>query len=93
MTWRVEFDRATAFVGGPKADARRRVAACGDADPIWVQRRGAWATSPSIASRVVDQLEARRIPVVVDHADQVCFDLSETVPANMPPTVPQEGLW
>lgn len=91
MTWRVEFDRATAFVTGPKADARRRIAACGDPDPIWTKRRDAWATAPAIASRVVDQLEARRIPVIVDHADQATFDLTETVPANQPLT--QEGLW
>lgn len=92
MRWRIEFDRATAFVTGPKAEARRRVAACGEADPIWVQRRGAWATSPSIASRVIDQLEARRIPVTVENADQVCLDLTETTPANTP-SMRQEGLW
>lgn len=92
MTWRIEFDRATAFIVGPKAEARRRVAACGESDPIWVQRRGAWATSPSIASRVIDQLEARRIPVHVDNADQVSLDLTETVPANTP-SMRQEGLW
>jgi hypothetical protein len=92
MTWRVEFDRATAFVAGPRADARRRLAACGDPDPIWTQRRGAWATSPAAASRVIDQLEARRIPVVVENADQATFDLTETAPANTP-LIRQEGLW
>lgn len=92
MTWRIEFDRATAFVTGPKAEARRRLAACGEPEPIWVQRRGAWATSPSIASRVIDQLEARRIPVHVDNVDQVSLDLTETTPANAP-SKRQEGLW
>jgi hypothetical protein len=92
MTWRVEFDRGTAFVTGPKTEARRRIAACGDTEPIWTQRRSAWATSPRTASRVLDQLEARRVPVVVENADQVTFDLAETVPANTP-LMRQEGLW
>lgn len=92
MTWRVEFDRGTAFVVGPKAEARRRLAACGDTAPIWTQRRGAWATSTRAASAVVDQLEARRVPVVVENADQAVFDLTETVPANTP-SMRQEGLW
>lgn len=92
MTWRVEFDRGTAFVTGPKAEARRRIAACGDTEPIWTQRRSAWATSTSTASRVLDQLEARRVAVVVENADQACLDLTETVPANTL-SMRQEGLW
>jgi hypothetical protein len=90
--WRVEFDRGTAFVVGPKAEARRRIAACGDTDPIWTQRRGAWATSTSAGGKVIDQLEARRVPVVVENADQACLDLTDTVPANTP-SMRQEGLW
>jgi hypothetical protein len=70
MTWRVTFDRSTAFVEGPKAEARRRIAACGDAGPAWVARRSAWATSPTAAARVLDQLEARRIPVAVEDVGQ-----------------------
>ena len=81
--WRVEFDRATAFVIGPKAEARRRIAACGDAEPIWTPRRGAWATSAAVANKVLDQLEARRVAVAIDHADQTPLDLSDTVPANV----------
>lgn len=92
MTWRVAFDRSTAFVGGPKAEARRRIAACGDPDPVWTSRRSAWATSINTASRVIDQLEARRIPVVVENVDQACLDLSETVPANTL-SLRQEGSW
>lgn len=82
MTWRIEFDRATAFVVGPKADARRRIASCGDPDPVWTQRRRAWATSPTTAGRVIDQLEARRIPVVVENADQTCLDLGKPASAT-----------
>ena len=50
MTWRVEFDHGTAFVYGPKTEARRRIAACGDNGPIWTRRREAWATSPQVAN-------------------------------------------
>ena len=92
MTWLVEFDHGTAFITGPKAEARRRIEACGDHGPIWTHRRGAWATSPSTASRVIDQLEARRVAVTIEHADQVCLDLSETTPANQP-SLRQESLW
>ena len=92
MTWRVEFDRGTAFITGPKAEARRRIEACGDHGPIWTHRRSAWATSPTTASRVIDQLEARRVTVTVENADQACLDLSETVPANQP-SMRQEGLF
>lgn len=92
MTWRVEFDHGTAFVTGPKTEARRRIAACGDSEPIWTQRRGAWATSTSAASRVIDQLEARRVPVAIENADQVSLDLTQTASANTP-SMRQEGLW
>ena len=78
---RVIFDRDTAFIVGDKAEVRRRIAACGDHAPIWVRRRGAWATSPAVANRVLDQIEGRR-PVVVEDADQAALDLTETVPAN-----------
>lgn len=90
MTWRVEFDRASAFVSGPKAEARRRIAACGDHDPIWVRRRDAWATSAAVGSRVLDQLEGRQ-PVLVEHADQTELDLTDTEPANRVDR--QEALW
>ena len=89
--WRVTFDRGTAFITGPKAEARRRIAACGDHSPVWVARRGAWATGPAVASRVLDQLEARRITATVDNADQTELTLSDTEPANLPPA--QTALW
>jgi len=74
---RVIFDRDTAFIVGDKAEVRRRIAACGDHGPIWVPRRGAWATSPAVANRVLDQLEGRQ-PVVVDDTAQAELDLTET---------------
>jgi len=70
MSWRVQFDRETAFIAGPKAESRRRIAACGDAGPVWVARRKAWATSAAVAGRVLDQLAARRVPATVEDADQ-----------------------
>lgn len=91
VSWRISFDRATCFVSGDKAEARRRIAACGDASPMWVERRRAWATSASVGNAVASQLEARRIPVVVENADQGALDLTETVPANLPPA--QGGLF
>lgn len=90
-SFRVLFDHGTAFVVGPKAEARRRIAACGDAAPIWVRRREAWATSPAVASRVLDQLEGRQIPTVVENSDQAELTFSESVPANSDLT--PEGLW
>jgi hypothetical protein len=81
--WRVTFDRSTAFVVGPKAEARRRIAACGDHSPMWVARRSAWATSPAVASRVLDQLEARRVTVTVEHADQVELDLTKIAESGL----------
>lgn len=78
----MEYDRETAWIIGPKAEARRRIAACGDSSPIWTARRSAWATSAPIAHRVLDQLEARGVSVVVDHADQAALDLTATGPAN-----------
>lgn len=71
MSWRVEYDQDTAWIVGPsKAEARRRIAACGDASPIWTARRGAWATSTEVANRVLDQLEGRHIGVVVEDTAQ-----------------------
>lgn len=92
MNWRVTFDRGTAFVAGPKAEARRRLAVCGDVSPIWVARREAWATSPAAANRLLDQLEGRHLTVPVEDAAQVALDLSETQPANVPPER-QGALW
>ena len=92
MTWRITFDRGTAFVEGPRTESRRHIAACGDHSPSWVQRRTAWATSPAVASAVLDQLEARNVSAVVEHADQGSLDLSQTVPANVLPDRPA-GLW
>lgn len=92
MTWRVEFSGTTAFVTGPKNEARRRLAVCGDPSPVWVSRRGAWATSTAAANRLLDQLEARNLSVPVDDARQAALDLSETVPANVPPER-QGALW
>lgn len=91
MTWRVEFDHATAFVTGPKVEARRRLAALGEHSPIWVNRRSAWATSTTIANRLLDQIDGRAAAVVED-AQQDVLDLSETVPANQP-SLAQEALW
>ena len=89
MSWRVEFDRGTAFLHGPRAEARCRIAACGDTDPIWIRRRQAWATSPAVANRVLDQLEGRQ-PVVVENTDQTELTFTETEPANI---VRQAALW
>lgn len=90
--WRTTFDRGTAFIEGPKAEARRRIAACGDQSPVWVSRRGAWATSPAVANAVLDQLEGRRVPVLLDDTAQTGFDLSQTEPANV--TGARQGeLW
>ena len=91
MTWRVTFDRSTAFVEGPKAEARRRLAVCGDPAPIWVGRRGAWATSTDAAQRLLDQLEDRHLATVVTDTAQSALDLSETTPANVGPS--QGALW
>jgi hypothetical protein len=91
MTWRVTYDRGTAFVHGPKTEARRRIAACGDRSPIWTRHREAWATSPAVASLVLDQLEARNIPAGVDHADQSMIQFAGTLPANHDTT--PEQLW
>jgi len=91
--WQVTYDRGTAFVVGPKAEARRRIAACGDNAPQWIARRSAWATSPAVANKVLDQLEARNVGAAVEHTDQGAFDLSETVPANVAPMRRQEALW
>jgi hypothetical protein len=87
--WRVTFDRGTAFIEGPKTEARRRIAACGDHGPAWVSRRNAWATSPDIANRVIDQLDGRQ-PVVLEDVAQVELDLTATGLANIRP---QESLW
>lgn len=87
--WRVSFDRGTAFVVGPKTEARRRIAACGDSSPTWVRRRNAWATSPAVANRVVDQLDGR-LPVMLEDVAQTELDLTATSPANVRA---QESLW
>jgi hypothetical protein len=75
MSWQVTFDHGTAFITGPKAESRRRIAACGDHAPTWVGRMAAWATSPAVANRVLDQLEARRMPVTVEDTAQAALDL------------------
>lgn len=92
MKWRVAFDASTAFIAGPKAEARRRITACGDSSPIWVARRNAWATSTPVARRVLVQLEARNLTVPVEDAAQVELDLTDTGPANVPPER-QGALW
>ena len=91
--FRVTFDDAgsTAFVAGPKHEARRRLAVCGDPSPIWVRRREAWATSVPAASRLLDQLEGRNVVVPIEDARQWELDLSELGPANVP--LAQGGLW
>lgn len=89
---RVHYDRGTTvFVTGDKAEVRRRLAVCGDPSPIWVKRRDAWATSVSVAARLLDQLEGRNVSVPIEDVQQVEFDLTETVPANHDLT--PEGLW
>lgn len=91
--WRISYDRGTAFISGPKAEARRRIAACGDRGPLWVGRRTAWATSREVANGVLSQLEAHRVDVVLEHADQAAIDFSDTEPANRLPEQRQEALW
>lgn len=90
MSWRVQFDRGTAFVEGPKAEARRRLAACGDPSPMWVNRRSAWATSTAAARLLLDQLEARHLPSVVADTAQGALDVTDAGPANV---LPDGGLW
>lgn len=90
MSWRVTFDHGTAFVEGPKTEARRRLAACGDPAAIWTSRRNAWATSTEAASRLLDQLEARKVPAVVDDTAQGDLVFSESQAANR---LPDAGLW
>lgn len=87
--WGATFDAGTAFIVGPKAEARRRIAACGDRWPVWVARRNAWATSPAVANRVLDQLEARNVIARVEDSGQASLDLTETGPANDIPA----SLW
>lgn len=72
--WRVIFDGQIAFIVGPKAEARRRIHACGDHAPIWVQRRSAWATTPAVANRLLDQLRGQHV-VPVEDTDQPELDL------------------
>ncbi len=94
--WRVTFDAHTAFVAGPKTEARRRLAVCGDDAPIWVNRRDAWATSTKAANRLLDQLEARNIGAVVEDHGQGRLSVEElhTEPSHLPAPVPtQGGLW
>lgn len=89
---RITFDANTAFISGPKSEIRRRLAACGDPSPFWVPRRQAWATSIATANAVLGQLEARRIAVLIEHADQAEIGWTETVPANVAPER-QGALW
>ncbi|RNM13294.1 hypothetical protein [Nocardioides pocheonensis] len=84
------FDHGSAFVEGPKTEARRRLAACGDTSPIWTARRNAWATSTEAASRLLDQLEARNAPTVVEDSAQSGLTFSEAQAANH---LPDAGLW
>lgn len=91
VNWAVRYDHGTAFVRGPKAEARRRIAACGDPNPIWVKRREAWATSPAVAHKVMGQLEAWGATVPVEDAQQGELTFTETVPANH--TIRQQALW
>ena len=96
MNWRVTFDHSTAFVAGPKVEARRRLAACGDCGPIWVGRRDAWATSTRAANRLLDQLEARNIAAVVEDNGQgrLEVDQIDTQPNHLPTPTPTQGaLW
>jgi hypothetical protein len=74
--WFALFDGQTAFIEGPKSEARRRLAVCGDPRPTWVKRRSAWATSPAAARQVLDQLDARRIPYTVEDTAQAGLDLT-----------------
>jgi hypothetical protein len=87
---RVAFDRGTAFIYGPKAEVRRRIEVCGDHGPIWVKQREAWATSPTVANRVLDQLEGR-VVVPIDDSDQDEIVFTESVPGNHDTT--PAGLW
>ena len=74
--WSFHFDGRTVFIAGPKSEARRRLAVCGDRHPMWVKRRSAWATSPAAARKVLDQLDARRIAYTVEDTAQSGLDLT-----------------
>ena len=89
------FDGGTAFIAGPKTDARRRIAACGDRSPLWVPRRAAWATSPAVARRVLDQLDARRIPYTLEDTAQAGLDLTVDLTLNYtePDEKPAVKVW
>ncbi|QIX27510.1 hypothetical protein ncot_13495 [Nocardioides sp. JQ2195] len=93
MTWRVIFDHQTAYLIGPKNEARRRLAVCGDSSPVWSKLRDAWATSTDVGNRVLDQLEGRNVFVPVEHHDQEELDLTETEPANVDRTERQGVIW
>lgn len=90
MRFHVTFDRGTAFVEGPKTEARRRLAACGDTSPIWTGRRNAWATSAAAANRLIEQLEARNVQAVVEDTAQGGLTFTESHAAN---DLPDGGLW
>lgn len=90
MRWRVTFDHGTAFVEGPKNEARRRLAACGDPAAIWTARRRAWATSTGAARKLLDQLDARRVSAIVEDTAQHALDTTATEAANL---LPERGLW
>lgn len=89
-TWHIAYDGGTAFVAGPKAEARRRIAAAGDPSPLWVARRNAWATSTAAATAVLNQLDARNIPATVEDTAQAAITLDDTQAAN---ALPEGGLW
>lgn len=93
--WTVTFDAGTAFVVGPKSDARRRLAACGDRSPLWVPRRQAWATTPAAARAVLDQLDARRIAYTVTDAQQLGIPLTvdDLLPYGEPEQPAERPNW
>jgi hypothetical protein len=95
VRWEIEFSGATAFVAGPKNEARRRLYGAGDRSPIWTARRKAWATSPEAARGVLDQLDARRIPYRVEDAAQAGLDLHVdlTLDFNAPEPEPERPRW
>ncbi len=56
-----------------------------------MNRRSAWATSPTVANRVLDQIEGRQ-PVAISDVDQTELNITDTEPANVPPARDRE-LW
>jgi hypothetical protein len=82
--WSFNFDGGTAFVAGPKAEARRRLHVCGDKSPTWIKRLDGWAISPATARTVLHQLHARWIANTVEDTAQSVLDLTVDLTLDFP---------